>query len=195
MHPSAKFFLGAVSAALCLAPSGLWAKAVPAPVFSDNMVLQQKMQVPVWGKADPGETVTVEFAGQTKSIQANEHGNWKLVLDPMEASAENRTMTIRGADNQVDITNVLVGEVWLCSGQSNMEMPLWLDNNPRFRQYNGDKLAEQTNYPLIRFVRTPRTYSMVPDRSLAVTWQPMRPDNIKSFSAVAYFFSGGTRCR
>ena len=188
MHPSARVFLGAVSAALCLAPGGLWAKVVPAPVFSDNMVLQQKMQVPVWGKADPGETVTVEFAGQTKTAQANEHGNWKLALDPMEACSENRTMTIRGADNQVEIANVLVGEVWLCSGQSNMEMPLWLDNNPRFRQYNGDKLAERTNYPLIRFVRTPRAYSMVPDRSLAVKWQPMRSDNIKSFSAVAYFF-------
>ena len=188
MNPSARVFLGAVSAALCLAPGGLWAKAVPAPIFSDNMVLQQKTNVPVWGKADPGETVTVEFAGQTKSTKATEGGSWKLTLDPMEASSENRTMVVRGADDKVEIANVLVGEVWLCSGQSNMEMPMWLDNNPRFRQYNGDKLADETNYPLIRFVRTPRTYSMVPDRSLAVTWQPMRADNIRSFSAVAYFF-------
>ena len=188
MKLSARVFRGAVYAALCLAPCGLWAKVIPAPVFSENMVLQRGMKVPVWGKADPGETVTVEFAGQTRTTQANEHGNWRLALDPMEASAENRTMTVSGADDKVEIANVLVGEVWLCSGQSNMEMPLWLDNNPRFRQYNGDKLAEATDYPLIRFVRTPRTYSMVPDRSLAVKWQPMRSDNIKSFSAVAYFF-------
>ena len=188
MHSSIRFFMTALFTALSFVPCRLWAKVVPAPIFSDNMVLQRGMKVTVWGKADPGETVTVDFAGQTKSVQAGESGGWRLTLDPMEASAENRTMVIRGADNQVDIANVLVGEVWLCSGQSNMEMPLWLDNNPRFRQYNGDKLAAATDYPLIRFVRTPRTYSMVPDRSLAVTWAPMRSDNIKSFSAVAYFF-------
>ncbi|MBQ6352420.1 MAG: hypothetical protein IJJ28_04045 [Lentisphaeria bacterium] len=191
MHPSARFFLGLFSAVLCFAPGGVWAKVVPAPIFSDNMVLQRGTKVPIWGKAAPGETVTVKFAGQTKSVRAGENGDWKLSLDPLETSAENRTMVICGADDQVDIANVLVGEVWLCSGQSNMEMPLWLDNNPRFRQYTGDKLAAATDYPLIRFVRTPRTYSMVPDRSLAVTWAPMRSDNIRPFSAVAYFFGVG----
>lgn len=187
-HSTNRIVAGALAAVFCLAPGALRAKVEPAPVFSENMVLQRDMKVPVWGKADPGEKVTVEFAGQSKSAEADPSGNWRIDLDPLATSDKNRTMVVRGADNTVEINNVLVGEVWLCSGQSNMEFPLWLENNPRFRQRNGDRIVADSDYPLIRFVKNPRAYSMIPDRSLPIKWQPMRPDNLKPFSAVAFFF-------
>ena len=100
------------------------AKVELAPVFSDNAVLQRDMAVPVWGKADPGETVTVKFAGQSVQATADADGKWMVKLEPLAASSENRTMEVSGKDNTVQVNNVLVGEVWLCSGQSNMELPL-----------------------------------------------------------------------
>jgi sialate O-acetylesterase len=92
-----------------------------ADIFGDFMVLQRNLEVPIWGKAAPGEKVIVEFGGQKKSTIADDNGKWVVKLDPMEASQKGRIMTIKGG-NSVKFTNVLVGEVWICSGQSNMEM-------------------------------------------------------------------------
>ena len=88
-------------------------------IFSDNMVLQRDLKVPIWGSAAVGEVVTVKFAGQTKQTQADQDGKWMLYLDPLTTSSEEQTLVIDGS-NQLRITGVLVGEVWLCSGQSNM---------------------------------------------------------------------------
>ena len=88
-------------------------------IFSDDMILQREMPVPVWGTANPGEIVTVSFAGQSVSGKADAEGQWLLKLDPLETSREKQTLTIKGA-NEISLKNVLVGEVWLCSGQSNM---------------------------------------------------------------------------
>ena len=96
----------------------LFAQVKVADVFSDNMVLQRDAAIPVWGTADAGEKVTVSFAGQRVCVTASNTGYWMLQLSPMAASFENRTMTVSGRNNTVTINNCLVGEVWLCSGQS-----------------------------------------------------------------------------
>ena len=92
------------------------AEIKPAKIFTDNMVLQHDMKVPVWGTPAPGEAVTVEFAGQKKETKADKDGNWMLRLDPLKISKEGRVLKISG----IELKNVLVGEVWLGAGQSNM---------------------------------------------------------------------------
>jgi sialate O-acetylesterase len=90
-------------------------------IFGSKMVLQRDREIPVWGWADPGEEVTVEFAGQAKEAMPDDSGKWMVTLDPLPASAEAHTMTVRGW-NEIRLEDVLVGEVWLASGQSNMEL-------------------------------------------------------------------------
>jgi hypothetical protein len=89
-------------------------------VLGDNMVLQREQPVPVWGRAAPGEEVAVRFAGQEKRVRADAAGHWQVTLDALAASATPATLTVAGA-NTIELKNILVGEVWLCSGQSNME--------------------------------------------------------------------------
>ena len=88
-------------------------------IFSNGMILQREMPVPIWGTADPGEKIVVSFADQIVTDQANTNGKWLIKLAPLEASNEAQTLSIK-ATNQVVLKNILVGEVWLCSGQSNM---------------------------------------------------------------------------
>ncbi len=111
--------LTAVALAALAAPA-LAAVSLPG-VFSDHMVLQRDMKVPVWGAAEAGKAITVTFAGQTHTATADRDGNWRVELDPMPASAEPRTLTVSG-DGEATFTDVLVGEVWLFSGQSNAAM-------------------------------------------------------------------------
>ena len=92
-------------------------------LFDNNMVLQQQMSVPVWGWADPDSLVTVSFAGQLKTTRADDAGAWVVKLDPLAASSQPQTLAIKSGET-VSLTNVLVGEVWLASGQSNMEKPI-----------------------------------------------------------------------
>lgn len=175
-------------AALLLSSFVASAKVEVAPVFSDNMVLQRDMKVPVWGKADPGEKVTVKFAGQNVETTAGQDGQWMVELAPLATSAENRVLSVAGKDNKIDIPNVLVGEVWLCSGQSNMELPLW-GNNPRFRHFNGNEVAQKAANPMIRFSRmTPYGWASRPRTDFKMQWQPVTAENIAVFSAAGYFF-------
>ncbi|MDR2849736.1 MAG: sialate O-acetylesterase [Verrucomicrobiota bacterium] len=164
------------------------AKVTLAPVFGDNMVLQRELPVAVWGTADPQEDVTVAFAGQGVKAKADDKGAWKLRLQPLTASKENRTLTATGKDNTVTVNNVLVGEVWLCSGQSNMEMPLW-GGAPQFRDKNGALLASLANYPFIRFSRMANyDFSVTPRTDYPMTWQALRPDNAAPLSAVSFYY-------
>jgi len=94
-----------------------------APLFTDNMVLQQGQPVPVWGTAEKGETVTVRFADQEANTQADAEGRWEVRLQLMSASSEPRTLTVESQNVAVAFSNVLVGEVWVCSGQSNRRSP------------------------------------------------------------------------
>ncbi len=95
-----------------------------AALFSDHMVLQRDKPVPVWGWADAGESITVEFAGQKKSAIADATGKWQVKLDPLTASAESRALIVQSGkpDRKLQVADLLAGEVWLGSGQSNMAM-------------------------------------------------------------------------
>ena len=94
------------------------AQVKPASMFTDNMVLQRDIKVPVWGTAAPGEKVIIQFAGQKVEAVADADGNWKATLAPLKTSAAPAEMVLSGTDSAVKMTNVLVGEIWLCSGQS-----------------------------------------------------------------------------
>jgi len=164
------------------------AKVAMAPVFSDNMVLQRERPAAVWGVADPNEEITVSFAGQTVKIQADAKGEWKLRLKPLPACKENRTLTATGKENTVTVNNVLVGEVWLCSGQSNMEQPLW-GTSPKFRDRKGAMIASLSNYPLIRFTRMANYgFSLTPRADYPMQWHAITPDNVAPLSATAFYF-------
>ena len=114
--------LPAMIAAWIVSPAVLQAELTVASLLTDHAVLQQQMPVPIWGTADPQETVTVEFAGQKKQTTAADDGRWMLDLDAMDASFESRNLTVTSGDEIKDFNDVLVGEVWICAGQSNMQM-------------------------------------------------------------------------
>jgi sialate O-acetylesterase len=130
-----------------MAALGVFAEVKLATPFASSMVLQREMKVPVWGEADPGEKVRVSFAGQTLSTVADERGAWKVYLEPMKASKESRELKV----NDITLKDVLVGEVWICSGQSNTEMPL-SSANPHFQDINGRLTSAMANNKFIRLV-------------------------------------------
>lgn len=149
-------------------------------LFTDHMVLQQGQPVPVWGWAAPGEKVTVEFAGQTKIASADDNGRWTVQLDPLKASAESRIMKIRGG-NELAISDVLVGEVWICAGQSNMAMAL-------AEADNAEEVLQRTDAELRAF-RVPERAGARPWDTLGGDWQSFNPRTAKSWSATPYFLA------
>jgi sialate O-acetylesterase len=121
MHSKKQLFPGFIFA-LLISASAVADVTLPA-IIDNQMVVQSGTHAPIWGWADAGEKVTVSFAGQTHNTKAAENGKWMVKLDPLTVSADPRTMTIKGR-NEIQIEDVLVGEVWLASGQSNMEFSL-----------------------------------------------------------------------
>ena len=119
-----------------------------ASPFSDHMVLQRDKPVPVWGWAAPGEKVSVTFIKQNKSVTANQDGKWMLYLDKLSAGGP-FVMTVKGS-NSITVSDVYVGEVWLCSGQSNMEMTVSKEGRSWAGVFNEAEEVANANYPLIR---------------------------------------------
>jgi sialate O-acetylesterase len=153
-------------------------------VIGSNMVLQREMPIPVWGWADPGEHVTVQFADHSADATADQEGNWMVKLPAISAPGPYK-MTVSG-NNTIVLTNILVGEVWLCSGQSNMAMQV---KNMR----NGSAEVAAANYPEIRLLDVPTTLSGWPQPDIDANWLQCSPQAIVSgrwggFSAVAYYF-------
>lgn len=192
----------ALTAALCgILPLSSSAKIVLGTPFTDGVVLQRDMNVPVWGRAEPGRTVTVSFAGQEKSTSADSlTGRWEVGLDPLTASKESRTMTVtegRGtwlfgsATDAVEVRDVLVGEVWFASGQSNMDCPIRYDKDTRYRDGNGPLVTEITRLPCVRYFKSPWKWSLEPCR-IEVRWNRMVPENLRTngfVSAVGYYYA------
>lgn len=169
--------------AVFLGGSSLFAAGfrLAAPI-SDHMVLQREKPVAVWGWADAGETVTVAFAGQSKTATAGADGKWLLRLDALTASAEPRALVVTGKEgHKIEVKDVLVGEVWLGSGQSNMAMTVQGAND-----FAAEKAAAK--YPLIRHYRETSTHAATPAAEGKGLWQECTPDNVGGFSAVLYFF-------
>lgn len=159
---------------------------VPA-IFSDNMVLQQKSLVPVWGKGAPNEKITVRTGWkQSASVTADSRGNWLAKVKTPKAGGP-YTLTVTSSDTAITYKNVLIGEVWLCSGQSNMEMPLegW---PPKDTIYSAKAEIQGANYANIRFFSVARDYSDQVKDDVNGTWQECTPATAARFSATAFFF-------
>jgi sialate O-acetylesterase len=161
------------------------ADVVPHPLFVDNAVLQQGVSVPIWGTADPNEKVTVEFAGQTVAATADPRGKWLVRLAPLKVG-EPRTLKISGR-NKIELKNVLVGEVWVCSGQSNMERQLGLRaGQPPI--LNWKKEVAAADFPHIRHFGVAQTKSFTPLSNVQGNWEVCSPETVSNFTAVGYFF-------
>jgi len=156
-----------------------------SPMFSDNMVLQRGMKDPVWGWAPPGTKITVKVSDQTATVSAGKDGRWLTHVGPLEVGGP-YTLTIAGPKT-VSFTNVMVGDVWICSGQSNMEFGI---GNLK----NADEEIAAANYPNLRLFFQPKKVSADPLDATGGSWMTCTPDNLKAdgdwagFSAVAYFF-------
>jgi sialate O-acetylesterase len=151
-------------------------------VFTDGAVLQCDMPVPVWGWTDPGRSVTVSFAGQRHTARAGEDGRWIVRLREMKASRRPRELIVKGTGrDRIVIEDVLVGEVWICSGQSNMAWPVSRSN---------DAAAETAaaDFPRVRLLTVTRMTAGAPQDSFKGSWIACSPKTVPSFSAVGYFF-------
>ena len=153
-------------------------------IFADNMVLQRNQLIPVWGWAAPNEKITLQFNKQTKVTKADKAGKWSVKLEPEMAGGPYQ-LIITGK-NKITIDNILVGEVWICSGQSNMEMPIagWGQIN------NYKQEIAAADYPQIRHFKVPNTVSTKPEENITGgDWKICSPANAGDFTATGYFFA------
>jgi len=173
---------------LLLAPAiSAWADVKPSALFSDHMVLQSGMKVPVWGTASPGEQVTVTLNVQKHSAVAQADGKWIVRLDSLEAGGPFE-MTIAGS-NMVTIRDVLVGEVWLGSGQSNMVFPVSRKQASWAGVIHEEQEIAAANYARIRMFTGKPAKAYEPQAEIQGEWLVCNPDNVPAFSAVGYFFA------
>ena len=179
--------------ALLLTANPLLAEVKLASPFTSHMVLQRDMSVPVWGTADAGEKMTVEFAGQKISTTADADGKWRVDLKPMPASAEPRELLVSGnRKSQIEnlkCNDVLVGEVWLASGQSNMDFSMSKKVKYFAGIANEEKEIAAANYPLIRMFIGDAQKTYAPTNRIGGEWKICTPENASAFSAVGYIFA------
>jgi len=172
--------MGALAVVLVAgAASPVPAEVSVSPLIGDHMVLQQGRPFRIWGQAAPGEAITVTLAGGTASATAGAEGRWAVELGPLAAGGPH-TLEIVGS-NRLRFEDVLVGEVWIASGQSNMEFPLT-------RAANGEEEIAAARFPRIRLFTVPKATAEEPQRAAGGEWRPCSPETVGDFSAVAYFF-------
>lgn len=148
-------------------------------IFSSNMVLQQQQENRVWGWGDPGDKIEVSIALQTKTTTVGDDGRWQVTLDPMDVGGPHR-LVISG-HNQIVLDNVMIGEVWICSGQSNMQWSVSRSND-------SDLEHMTANYPNIRLISVPQVGTDKPQTDFNGAWKTCTPQTAAEFSAVGYFF-------
>ncbi len=166
-------------AALLFAAGSASADVTMNGIFTDHMVLQRDIPVAVFGKADPGETVTVSFAGQEKSATADKDGQWRVKLETMKASAPPAAMTVEGK-NKITLNDIVIGDVWICSGQSNMAMGL-----------SGCKRPEDittAEFPLLRQFQPPNLVANHQLSDVKGAWVVCSPQSAATFTAVGFHF-------
>ncbi len=176
---------GAIGTAAMLAAVVVRAEVRLPHLLSDHAVLQREAPIHIWGNSDPGETVTVRFHDQTCTATANDLGKWSLWLMPEKAGGP-YTLTVAGSST-VTVSDILVGDVWLASGQSNMEMPLSGFPNSAVLK-NGDEEIAHATLPTVRLLSVERKPSAFPMNDVSTTWTECNPETAAKFSAVAYFF-------
>lgn len=161
--------------------------ALPS-VFADNMVLQQKTAVNVWGTSASGEKIEIKASwGKTAVAIADARGKWKAQIQTIAAGGP-YSLTVKGSKSAIELKNILLGEIWICSGQSNMEMPLkgWMPNNPV--QNSAEEIANANNSN-IRMFTVPRATAVVPQSNCKGNWFIESPQTAGDFSATAFFFA------
>ena len=171
-------------AMLLLMSQSIFAHVKLPRLFSDNMVLQRGKPIPIWGWAAAKEKITVQLKGQTKTTITSADGKWKIYLDPIAAGGPYK-LKVQGT-NIINFKNILIGDVWVCSGQSNMEMTIagWGQIN------NYEEEIAAANYPMIRHFEVPRTVAASPQEDISAgEWKICNPDNAGSFTAAGYFFA------
>ena len=153
-------------------------------IFDNNMVLQRDMPVPIWGWAEPNETVSVTFGTQTVSTTTGANGKWAVQLPALKANTEPATLTVKGR-NEIRLTNVLVGDVWLGSGQSNMQWSMTQSDKAEY-----EELLKTVDNPNLRLFHVTRVFNAEPQEKLSVTasWTACSAEAIPEFSAVALHF-------
>ncbi len=164
---------------LLVAPAVSQAELTVPNVFTSHMVLQQKMQNPVWGWDTPGTEVTVTIDGQTHTAKADDSGRWQVKLEPLKVGGP-YTLTIKGTSTK-EIQDVLVGEVWVCSGQSNMQWPVSQSNDPDLERLTA-------KFPQIRLLTVPNRASQDAEKNFLGAWQVCTPETVNDFSGIGYFF-------
>ena len=174
------FTNGWLVALFLVSTSPLWADVKMPAIFGDHMVLQEKAVLPVWGTADPGEKVTVTLGAQKASATADANGKWMVKLAPLPNVAAPMTMTVTGK-NTLTFSDVVAGEVWICSGQSNMEFYLK-------GAHNAATELPKANDPQLRLFHVDHKVSLDPVTDVVGKWELCTPDTAKTFTAVGYFF-------
>jgi sialate O-acetylesterase len=174
--------------------TSLWGGLIPvagaelklAQIFGDHMVLQCNKPVRIWGWAEPGERITLRFADQVKTANAASTGVWTVELAPLKPSFVGRTLRVQGLSSKVTLDDVLVGEVWICGGQSNME---WKLRSSR----DADLEIDSANYPALRYVRLPKIARFQAQTDFSATeregrWQACVSEQAENCTAVGYYF-------
>jgi sialate O-acetylesterase len=165
--------------------SALHAELKLPAIIGDHMVLQQKQSNPIWGWDAPGTKITVTFAGQTKAGEAGPDGKWSVKLDPVDANATPQTIKIVATDaaggHEKEIQDVLVGEVWMCSGQSNMGFTL-------SGEWNGDLEAASSDLPNLRLIKVPQVGTQELKTDFTGQWRASNAETASSFTAVGFLF-------
>ncbi|MFD1631733.1 sialate O-acetylesterase [Pseudopedobacter beijingensis] len=176
------YFRRSILLLLFAAPQFLQAKIVLPALVGDGMVLQRDVVVPVWGWANPGEAVQILFKGKFYETKADPKGYWKLHLDKQTAATALQ-MVVKGEKDEITIGNIAIGDVWVCSGQSNMYMKI---------KDLGDAytLKPDDNIPQIRSIEVAKVTSFKPEENFkSIGWREATPMHLPAFSAVAYFFA------
>ncbi|MGO8671754.1 MAG: sialate O-acetylesterase [Capsulimonadaceae bacterium] len=165
------------------------ATITPASMFTDNAVLQQRRPVPVWGTAEPNEPIAVSIDGQTVNTTASVTGQWSVRLAPIPAGGP-YSLTIAGSPgDSITLSNILVGEVWICSGQSNMEYPMMGWAQPAITR---DAIATSAD-PLLHFIKIDHTVGLTPQTWVNGQWKEATVDTVPHLTAVGYFFGRDLR--
>lgn len=181
---SSRLTLCALLVALLASASSGRADVAPASLFCDHAVLQQGVPIPIWGTADDGEKVTVTLAGQTASTVARD-GKWSVRLAPLPAGGPH-VLSLAGR-NRVEITDVLIGEVWVCGGQSNMERQLGLrEGQQPIKDWQAE--AASADFPQIRHFGVAQRLALEPQTNVGGRWLVCSPETAPDFTAVGFFF-------
>ena len=181
-----KQILSILCFSLVLTPALRAELKMPA-IISDHMVLQQNQADLIWGWDTPGTKITVTFSGQDYSSSAGDDGKWSVKLAPMAANATPQTLTVVGSAKR-EVLDVLIGEVWMCSGQSNMQFPLYSGPGKFGGDWNGDLEVAASKLPNLRLIRVPNVGTQEMQKDFKGQWQPSTPETASPFSAVGFLY-------